>query len=183
MLLILKEMYNKIYFPKREIIIGQFDDSLFTASYYCFRLGAIVDDIGISPIKEPVSLRRHDFLRIFSLETFALSSRMFALLGPCTDLLFMGLKLHNSLTIDPGFSGSLEMLLENYTDKSVLVKPGMKIGKVVFFDVGDSLIGLHEQIQLDPIKATWKARREAGQIITDWIEKNIDAELPKKSRP
>ncbi len=62
-----------------------------------------------------------------------------------------------------------------------LIKPGMKIGKVVFFDISDSFLGLHEQIELDAMKVTWKARTEAGMIINKWIEKKIDPEIPIKA--
>jgi hypothetical protein len=175
-------MYEAHYYPKKEIIIGQFDDSLFTATYYYFRLGGVVDEGNVVPIKQALNLRKRELKRVFSLETFALSERTFAILGPCTELLFRGLKLHNSPTIDPGFSGSLEMLIENYTDEIVVLEPAMKVGKVVFFDISDSLLDLHQYMQLEKIKATWKTRHEAGQIIHDWIEKNIDTESPKNFR-
>jgi len=177
--LISKGMYEAHYNPKKEIIIGQFEESLFTASYYYFRLGGTADDGNVVPIKQPFNLRKRELKRVFSLETFELSERAFAILGPCTELLFKGLKLHNSPTIDPGFSGSLEMLIENYTDEIVVLEPAMKVGKVVFFDISDSLLDLHQYVQVEKIKSIWKTRYEAGQIIHDWIEKKIDAESPK----
>ncbi len=183
MQLISKGMYEAIYRPKKDVLIEPFDSSLFDASCYYFRLGAIADGSSLTPMTEPKKLPKHKTLHVFSLETFTLSSRAFALLGPCTELLIKGLWLCNSPTIDPGFSGSLELLIENHTDETMVLEPAMKIGKVVFFNVSDSLIDFHDYMQQEKQKAAWVDRKHAGEKILEAyhsIEKIIEAEAPKK---
>jgi dUTPase len=182
MQLISKGMYEALYRPQGTLIIDPFDESLFCASFCYFRLGGLGAEEGVLPLTEQIELRKREVRRVFTLETFKLSGAVLGLLGPCSELLLKGLVLHNSPTIDPGFEGSLEMLLENNTDQGLNVRPGTKIGKVVFFDVRDSLLDLHQYVDTERKKAAWVARRQAGDKILEaaaWIEKMIDSEAPK----
>jgi dUTPase len=183
MRLISKTLYQTDHFPKEDIIICPCDDSLFTPSCYYFRLGGFREGSTVVPMVKPLKLGRRDTKAIFTLETFSLSSRVFAIVGPCSELLLARILLHNSPTIDPGFSGSLEMLLENQADEEILLEPGMRIGKAVFFDIADTLLDLGQDTQRQKDAAAWRARSEAGRIIGGtacWVEKTIDTEKPKR---
>ncbi len=177
--LVSKGMYNAEHSPKEDIIIKPYDASLFTASCYYFRLGGLRQGGKPVPMKEPLKLRKHETQLVFSMETFSLTSRVLAFIGPCSELLLRGILLHNSPTIDPGFSGSLEMLLENRSDETIALHVGTKIGKAVFFDISDGLLDLDAYMQTQTQMAAWKERAEAGRLIQGWIEKKIDTEGPK----
>ena len=182
MLLISKGMYDALYRPRNYLAIDPIDNSLFTPSCYYFRLGATKEQEQVVPLEKSVTLGKHQTKRVFSLETFSLSERVFALIGPCSELICNGLCLRNSPTIDPGFSGSLEVVIENLTDKPASLEPAMVIGKAVFFDVSDTIMDLDKYIRLEKQKAVWVARKQAGEKIREaamWVEKTIDSEAPK----
>lgn len=182
MLLISKGMYEAFYGPRGYLKIDPIDDSLYTPNCYYFRLGGIGDQEEVVPLEESVTLGKREAKRLFSLETFSLSERIFAMIGPCSELISKGLCLRNSPTIDPGYSASLEMLIENLTDNRVSLEPAMVIGKAVFFDVSETMIDLDSYVRLEKQKAVWVARKKAGDKIREaWvsIEKMIDTEAPK----
>jgi len=182
MILISKGMYEAFYGPRNYLKIEPIDDSSFTPNCYYFRLGGIKEEGHVVPLEEPVTLGRRQIKRVFSAETFSLSERVFALIGPCSELICSGLSLRNSPTIDPGYSGCLEMLIENLNDERVSIKPAMIIGKAVFFDICETMIDLDEYVRLEKQKAVWIARKQAGEKIREagiWIEKTIDTEPPK----
>lgn len=183
MQLISRGMYEATYRPQKDVVIDPIEERLFTPSCYYFRLGGTADNDDIVPMTEVVTLRASERKRVFTLETFTLSARGFALIGPCTDLLGKGLWLHISPTIDPGFSGSLEMLITNLTNQPVDLEPAMVIGKAVFFYVGDTDMRLHEFVRQEKQKAAWIVRQLAGKKIKEtalWVEKSIEAEAPKE---
>jgi len=182
MLLISKGMYEAFYGPRGYLTINPINDSLFTPNCYYFRLGGIREQKEVMPLQESVTIGKREAKRIFSLETFSLSERAFAVIGPCSELICKGLSLRNSPTIDPGFSGSLEMMIENLTDDRLSLEPGMVIGKAVFFDVSETMIDLDSYVRLEKQRAVWVARKQAGDKIREagvWIEKMIDTEGPK----
>jgi deoxycytidine triphosphate deaminase len=182
MLLISKGMYETCYGPHGYLTIDPIDNSLFTPNCYYFRLGGIGEQEQVVPLKESVTLGKHEAKRVFSLETFSLSERVFAVIGPCSDLICKGLCLRNSPVIDPGFSGGLEMMIENLTDHRVSLEPAMVIGKAMFFDISETMIDLDKYVRLEKQKAVWVARKQAGEKIREagiWIEKLIDTEAPK----
>lgn len=176
MLLISKGMYDVLYAPRKYLIIDPIDDASFASTCYYFRLGAIREGEKLISLNEPVSLGKRERKCMFTVETFTLKERVLALIGPCTELMGKGLCLHNSPTIDPGFSGSLEMFLENMTDSSISLDPGMTIGKAVFFDVSDTIIDLAEYVFSEKQKTAYITRKQIGNKIREsltWIERDI----------
>ena len=182
MILISKGMYEAFYGPHRYLTIDPIDNSLFTPNCYYFRLGGIGEKEQVVPLEKSVTLGKHEAKRVFSLETFFLSERVFAIIGPCSELICKGLCLRNSPTIDPGFLGGLEMIIENLTDNRVSLEPAMVIGKAVFFDISETMIDLDRHVRPEKQKAVWGARKQAGEKIREagiWVEKMIDTEAPK----
>lgn len=182
MLLISKGMYEVFYGPRNYLTIEPMDDSLFTPNCYYFRLGGIREEGQVVPLEESVTLGKRQTKSVFSLETFSLSERVFAVIGPCSGLICKGLCLRNSPTIDPGYSGCLEMVIENLTDERASLEPAMVIGKAVLFDISETMIDLDKYMRLEKQKAVWVARKQAGDKIREagiWIEKMIDTEAPK----
>lgn len=182
MLLISKGMYEAFYCPWNYLTIDPIDNSLFTPNCYYFRLGGMGEQKEVVPLEKPATLGRREVKRVFTLETFSLSERIFAVIGPCSELMCKGLCLRCSPTIDPGFSGSLEMFIENLTENRASLEPTMVIGKAVFFDVSETMIDLDKYVRLEKQKAIWVARKQAGEKIKEagiWIEKMIDTEGPK----
>lgn len=180
--LISKAMYQANFSPKEDISIRPYEDSLFAPSCYYFRLGGFHKGGKAVAMVEPLELCKNETKSVFSLETFSLSSKVFAIIGPCSELLISRIFLHNSPVIDPGFSGSLEMLIENRTDEAIVLEPGMRIGKAVFFDIADTQLDLQQYVQREKDMAIWEARAEAGRVIREaehWVEKIIDSEGPK----
>ena len=180
--LISKGMFHENYYPNEDINIRPYEDSLFASSCYYFRLGGFQEGGKAIPILQPVELKKNEIRPVFSLETFTLSNRVVALIGPCSELLLSSILLHNSPIIDPGFSGSLELLIENRADKVIRLEPGMRIGKAVFFDIANTQLDLQQYVQNEKDTEIWKARSEAGRVIrkaVGWVEKTIDSEGPK----
>jgi len=75
---------------------------------------------------------------VLSYESFYLSDRTFAILGPSTDLQKSGLSLRYGQFIDPLFDGKLEVGIHNPFDEEINLKLGDKLGKLCFFDISDT---------------------------------------------
>jgi deoxycytidine triphosphate deaminase len=75
---------------------------------------------------------------ISSHERFLFNDKVFAFVSQISDVALSGLRLNHSATIDPYYSGRLEMGIENLLDTEVPIRVGMNLGKIVFFNVADS---------------------------------------------
>lgn len=86
-----------------------------------------------------LSIEPHGLKQVWSLESFTLSGRMLGLFCSPSALFDRGLQLLNSPFIDPTFEGALSLVLLNLSGEIQTIHAGEKIGKVCFFDVGDTL--------------------------------------------
>jgi deoxycytidine triphosphate deaminase len=129
--------------------IEDFETELLHPAYYYFRLGNWVaiwdeqakgykfEELG-EPGKEILNIPPRGYILIKSLERFKCSKKVLGIFGQTSTLPRKGLRLNHSPTIDPNFSGYLEMGLENLLDKSREIKYGDIIGKILFFDISDT---------------------------------------------
>lgn len=129
--------------------IEEFEPKLLHPTYYYFRLGKWVgiwdetvkdykyEELGEAG-REVLSIPAGGYALIKSLERFKCSKRILAIFGQISALPRKGLRLNHSPTIDPNFSGYLEMGLENLLDKPRELRYGDTIGKVLFFDIHDT---------------------------------------------
>lgn len=137
------------YLKEGSLEIEDFESKLLHPTYYYFRLGKWVgiwdekvkdyhyEELGESG-REVLSMTARGYALVKSLERFKCSKKVLAIFGQTSALPRRGLRLNHSPTIDPNFSGYLEMGLENLLDKSREIRYGDIIGKVLFFDISDT---------------------------------------------
>jgi len=137
-------------------------------TFYRFRYGA-PDNNGEVGTPAPVNLKGGSFAGVWSLEGFELSERVFAVFGHSSELFRRGLDLIHSPFIDPGFPGQLQLVVRNFSNKDVTLSPKEVIGKVVFFDISDTILSaedLLKEIQTNAQNQTRKrAMEEIGQAL------------------
>lgn len=172
MFLISKFMFHAVYLPRNYLQIDQYKEANFEGTYYIFRVGAIGDKVKVE--KKPCRIKEGTFLKIWSLESFKLSENILGLFGNSTDLLSRGLKLMNSPFIDPGFEGSLELVIKNFSSKPVDLNYGEVIGKVTFFDIADSHLEAADYLEKEVKKAKYIERLKAAEIINKAHKNLID---------
>jgi len=80
----------------------------------------------------------HEYVKIWSLEEIALSTDVFGIFGPISDLIEQGLQLVYSPFIEPLFRGRLRLGLRNMLSCPTQIRMSQPIGKILFFDVSDS---------------------------------------------
>jgi dUTPase len=171
-------MYETHYSRRGLLTIKPYDPASFAATHYCFRLGATKEKGQVNFLNQPLHLPPGQSKVLLTLETFVLSERTLALIGPRSELVCKGVLLHHSPCIDPGFNGCLELLIENVSDQPYTLLRETPIGKALFFDISDTSLDLQELRARVEAIATWRARQEAGRMIQEWIEKKIDREGP-----
>jgi dUTPase len=112
-------------------------------TFYKFRYGApaLGDGVGTPG---SIRLRRGESKPVWSLEAFELSERVLGLFGHSSELFLRGIELVHSPFIDPGFQGQLRLTLRNVSDQEVALNTGDVIGKVVFFDISDTILSAEE---------------------------------------
>lgn len=137
-------------------------------TFYKFRYGA-PDDNGKVGTPAPVNLKVGSSAAVWSLEGFDLSERVLAVFGHSSDLFRRGLDLIHSPFIDPAFEGQLQLVIRNFSNKAVTLSPGEVIGKVVFFDISDTILSaedLLEEVQKNAQnQIRKKAMEELGQAL------------------
>lgn len=150
--------------PPGEVGIGD--------TFYYFHLGDRIQIISPSKEKNFVNLREekmfqippHALMKIWSKEHFTMGNRLLGLFSSASELVLRkGLSIIHSLSLDPGYSGYLELGLKNETDQHVIIKYGDRIGKILFFDVADTYV-LGERVQK---RGSKYAKRGEGQEFTD----------------
>ena len=140
-----------IEYDKREILkITDFDKKFLHPTYYYFRLGRFfkiwdessmkytVAELGDETGEDVLEIPPRGYALIQSLEHFRLSEKVTAIFGQISALSRKGLRLNHSPTIDPHFSGFLEMGLENLLPKPREIRFGESIAKVMFYDISDT---------------------------------------------
>lgn len=129
-------------------------------TFYRFCYGA-PDNKGKVGVPEPVNLKPGTYRSIWSLEGFQLSERVLAVFGHSSELFLRGLELVHSPFIDPGFPGQLQLVVRNFSDQIVLLSPKEIIGKVVFFDISDTILSAVDLMNEIQTNAHNKARQNA----------------------
>lgn len=137
------------YLNENSLEIENIDLKFLHPTYYYFRLGKWIgiwdeknknyhyEELG-EPGNEILYMKPRGYALIKSLERFKCSNKVFAFFGQTSALPRKGLRLNHSPTIDPNFSGYLEMGLENLLDKTREIRYGDVIGKVLFFSISDT---------------------------------------------
>jgi deoxycytidine triphosphate deaminase len=155
--------------------IEPFDRASLASSYYYFGLGRhycrfepetndwVTGDLSAD---DSGSLLVHpgEFLLIQSHERFRCSPECLGVLGASSALTRKGLSLQHSPFIDPGFpgpaeTGYLELGIKNELPRAVRLTFQERIGKVSFFNVGES--DLHTAIDAFHVNRQEFARRAA----------------------
>lgn len=115
-------------------------------TYYKFRYGAPDVD---GKVGKPgvIQMKRSSSAAIWSLEGFELSERVFAIFGHTSVLFKRGLELIHSPFIDPGFPGQLQLIIRNFSDHEVSLTPGEILGKIMFFDISDTILSASDLLK------------------------------------
>ena len=85
-----------------------------------------------------------------------------------------GLQLIHSPSIDPAFDSALELAVRNNTDAAVRLEVGERIGKVLFFDVSDTVVSADEFLKNLLTEKELEERRRAATQIGTALNKYID---------
>jgi len=129
--------------------IQPLDRNFLHPTYYYFRLGAMVkvwneqlkkfvpEDIS-EPGNNVLTLQPHAYVLVVSYERFDCTKRVRAELGQITRLPMKGLELLHGPTVDPGFSGQLQMAITNHLSIQRELGYAEPIGKISFYDVSDT---------------------------------------------
>lgn len=137
-------------------------------TFYKFRYGA-PDDNGKVGKPVPLNLKRGSSAAIWSLEGFELSERVLAVFGHSSDLFRRGLELIHSPFIDPSFKGQLQLVIRNFSEREVRLSPEEIIGKVIFFDISDTILSAEDllaEVQHNAQnQVREKAIKELGQAL------------------
>jgi deoxycytidine triphosphate deaminase len=139
-------------------------------TFYYFHAGDSVKIV--SPNEEEIDLKAKricqippcGFARLWSAEYFRMGGRVLGLFSTTSELIHKrGLSMVNSLSIDPSFTGRLEIGLTNQTHNFVTLKFHERIGKLLFFDVSDTYVLSAKPNVID----TKLAAREKGEQFTE----------------
>lgn len=174
MFMISKFMFDAAYKAQGHLVIDPYETRNHINNFYYFRLGGIKQNGKTIPIKNPISLRANSFNHIWSLESFQFNDRVFAFFGNVSSLVKIGVDLVHSPTIDPGFSGSLELGLRNNTDSEVVLDPYETIGKIIFFDCADTFLNVAEFVENALKESELSARKKAAELMLSAYSKLSD---------
>lgn len=158
MFMISKLMFETTYRKENLIDIEPYEEKNHIGNFYYFRFGVINQEENIQSRDGKVVIPENGFVRFQSLERFRLSWRVMAHLGNRSALIEQGLQLIHSPTIDPGYPETVALDHPGFlTPKKVSLPIGEKVGKILFYDVSDTMIKIEEfhKSQL------WKAEQEA----------------------
>lgn len=125
------------------------DLDLLHPTYYYFRLGKwakIWDEKqrDYQPIelegtgKNVLTIPARGYCLVQSFERFKCSSKVLAIFGQISALPRKGLRLNHSPSIDPNFTGYLELGLENLLEHPVELEYKENIGKIMFFNISET---------------------------------------------
>jgi deoxycytidine triphosphate deaminase len=145
-------MCEAIYMPESHIGINPYEEKNHISNFYYFRLGEKHVEDNATIKNGNLIIPKNGFVRVFSLEQFKLSRRVMAMLGNRSTLVEQGLQLIHSPTIDPGYPdsvltghpGYLILGIRNNTSKDVRLPLEERIGKILFYDISDTMINIEE---------------------------------------
>lgn len=179
MFMISRFMYEVIYKPYDLLKIESYEPKNHISNFYYFRLGALNINGKVVPEDSSITIAPNGFETIWSYETFKLSGRVMGLLGNHSKFVDKGLQLVHSPSIDPGFPGgrhdshgSLSLGIKNNTAAPARVEIGEKIGKVIFFDVSDTIIETEKFIEDTLIKKQLEQKRKAALAVLKMINES-----------
>jgi len=115
-------------------------------TFYKFSYGAPYDTTKEDKVGTPVplNLKPGAYTSIWSLEGFEFSERVVAIFGHPSELFKRGLELIHSPFIEPAFRGQLQLVIKNFSNQNVTLNPGEIIGKIVFFDISDTIVSAED---------------------------------------
>ena len=119
-------------------LISKFSEEHAGDSHYYFRFGGTTADfVGRrAPITNDVlSLPPAEVIQVHVLESVVLPWNVLALLGTPTSLIRSGVQLLHGPSIDPGYSGAIELGVLNVTKEPLKLSLGEPILKALFFDL------------------------------------------------
>jgi len=168
MFLLSKDTLIRHGYLKNQIKIGNFKKDNLIKTFYYFRAGDTLKLL--SPEEKIVDLEKvekatippNGFGLIKSREHFTFDSSIMAIFGNVSDLIKKGLQIVNSPSIDPGFEGNLTLGIKNLTDNPVDITFDEKIGKILFFNVADTVLDYGYLID-EPEISEKLSRRQKGE--------------------
>jgi deoxycytidine triphosphate deaminase len=158
-------MYEAVYRPNSYLVIDPYNEKLFLNSFYYFSLGALDESETVVALNAPLRIKPGQVEAVYSAERFEMSERVFAIIGNISTVLDRGLELLVSPSIDPGFTGNLQLKLRNHASQSVTISPGAQLGKAIFFDVSDSVLDTAEFIDSKLKEKELAIRERAAEVI------------------
>ena len=165
MFMISKFMFDAAYANQKHLKIEPYEPKYHINNFYYFRFGGINEGGDVVNTNQDVEIAPNSFIRIWSLEKFELSDRIFALFGNLSAMVNKGLNLIHSPSIDPGFSGSLSLGLRNNLNVPVTLNAHEKIGKIIFFDCADTFVNVEQFVENVLKNKELEERRKAGEVI------------------
>ena len=168
MFMISKLVYQAVFEPGKMLSIDPYDETKHLGSFYYFRLGAeaVGDDVTqVKPIKTELVIPKQSLVTVWTLERLTLSDRVLGLFGNTTSFVKSGLQLVHGMSVDPGFNGSLVLGIRNNTGTDARLRVGDIIGKIIFFDVSDSMLNVEEFLKSALTREALKQRDEAADKI------------------
>ena len=165
MFMISKFMYDAVYSPREFLKINPYEAKNHIGNFYYFRLGAKDENGKAVPIDKRLTIPKNGFVSVWSLEEFSFGERVLGLFGNLSALVRKGLQLVHSPSIDPGFQGSLALGIRNNISEPINLVIGENIGKILFFDVSDTIINAEEFIQNVLKQKELAERRKAAETV------------------
>ena len=164
---------SKFHTTATYLKILQYDSEKHNQTFYKFRYGA-PDNNGKVGVPTALKIKRGASVAIWSLEGFELSERVLAIFGHSSELFRRGLELIHSPFIDPTFKGQLQLVIRNYSEQEVTLSPGDVIGKIMFFDISDTILSaedlLKEVQENAQNQVREKAIHELSQVIGTFMK-------------
>lgn len=165
MFMISRFMYDAAYKSQGHLKIEPYEIKYHINNFYYFRIGALKEGDKVIAIEKEFTLSPNDFQRVWSMERFEFSDRVFALFGNLSAMVEKGVQLVHSPSIDPGFKGSLALGIKNNSDKPVKIQLGERIGKIIFFDCADTFINVEQFVENVLKDKELEERQRAGDVI------------------
>ena len=119
-------------------IVSRFDPECAGESHYVFRFGGTTADFHGNReevVDGVLTLPPGAVVQVHILEGVALPWNVIALIGPPTEVRREGLNIVHGPTIDPGYSGAIELVAINPTSREITLTVGDPLLKAVFFDI------------------------------------------------
>ena len=171
MFMISKLVYKAVFEPGALLRIDPYEEKNHLPSFYYFRLGAQAQGAQVIPIDGSIKIPKQSAVTVWSMERFTLSDRVLGLFGNSTDFVKKGIQLVHGISVDPGFDGSLVLGVRNNSSSEVSVAYGEIIGKIMFFDVSDSMLNVEEFLKSALTQEKLRQREDAAEkILTLYAE-------------